>query len=99
MGRIRTSILKYECSNVWNSKLSSPSFRTFSIVCRPSLPSVTLYTRLNLYGQAFFASSGILAALRPKSSLTESSPPLERAPDSDEDLPRYSQVELRANPC
>jgi len=44
-------------------------------------------------------SAGKLELLRPKSSFTLSSPPLAREPDSDEDFPRYSHVELRAKPC
>ena len=42
-----TSTLKYECSSIWNSNGSLPLFCTFSIVCRPSLDSVTEYTRAN----------------------------------------------------
>lgn len=37
---------------------------------------------------------------RPKSSFTEASPEvLGREPDSEEDLPRYSHLEVRAKPC
>lgn len=96
---IHTPSLKYECSSIWKSNASSPVLLTFNIVCRPALPNVTLYTRLNLSGQAFFASSDRCSESRPKSSFTASSPPLERAPDSEDDLPRYSHVELRAKPC
>ena len=37
---------------------------------------------------------------RPKSSLTDASPLLlGRVDDSDDDLPKYSHLELRAKPC
>jgi len=61
---------------------------------KPSLANVTLYCKLKSYGHAFFISSLRLDGDRPKSNLTESSPP-----DSSEDLPRYSQWEIRAKPC
>lgn len=100
-----TATLKYECNSIWKSKASLPSFRTCSIVCNPSLPSVTEYTRLNLNGHAFFASSLKESEDKPKSTLTPlSSPPrlaflLIKTEDSVEDLPIYSQRVFRAKPC
>ena len=94
-----TGMRKYVCVSIWKSNGLSPAFCTFSCVCSPSLPNVTLYCRLNSYGQAFFISSLRLAAVRPKSSLTASSPPFDRRPDSEDDLPRYSHFEMRAKPC
>ena len=59
--------------------------------------SVTEYVSAKSYGQLVLL---IMLFERPKSSLTDESPLLlGRVEDSEEVLPRYSQRELRANPC
>jgi hypothetical protein len=83
------------CSRNWNSKLCSPSLRTFTTVCRLSFASVTLYCSPKSSGHALRASSEMLERSRPKSSLTE----LEPRASSEADLPRNSQRDVRAKPC
>lgn len=91
--------MKYECSSIWNSKARLPLLRTLSIVCSEPLRRVTLYVNAKSKGQACWKESLRLLCERPKSSVIESSPPLAKAPDSEDDLPKYSQVEFLAKPC
>lgn len=64
-------------------------------VCSVSLLNVTLYTRPKSTGHALRCSSLMPLRSRPKSSLTE----LVSSASSVDDLPKYSQRELRAKPC
>ena len=70
------------------------------LVSKSSLFSVTEYVIPNCM---FFHSDGMLPSMaleRPKSNLTDESPwLLGVAEDSDDDLPRYSHLDIRAKPC
>jgi hypothetical protein len=97
--RSYTLTLKYVCKSIWNSNASVPSFRTFIIVCSPSLLSVTLYTTPKSYGHFCLQSSDKPELYKPKSSFTLLSSLEEGTSDSDVDLPKNSHRTCRAKPC
>ena len=95
-----TSTAKYVWNSDWNANSGPSVLRIARVVSRSSFPKVTEYVMPNLW---FFHSEGMLSSSilfeSPKSSFTDESPEFFPAADSEEDLPRYSHVDMRAKPC